>query len=158
MFEIFNRAFYAIKNAKLPVILYSFCMGINIILIIILIGPFGYRGLASATSIAATLTMLLLGIAFRKKFGAFGFTSMAVMFIKSIVAGAVMVLGIKATQSFFGHLAGSGLMNKLIAVAGPALVGILGYCLILYVLKVPEIKDAMSYLTQKMHHVKRDEK
>ena len=159
IFEILNRAFYAVKNAKLPVILYSFCMAINIILIIVLIGPFGYRGLAAATSIAATLTMLFLGIAFRKQFGAFGFSSIAVMFLKCVAAGAVMILGIKATQPLFDRIVQTGIVHKLLAVAGPAAVGILGYGLILYVLKVPEIKNAASYTVQKIRHVlKHDEK
>jgi len=150
MFEIFNRAFYAVKNTKLPVILYSICMGVNIVLNASFIGPFGYRGLAAATSISATLTMLLLGIAFRKQFGHFGFSSIAVMVIKCAAAGAVMALGIQATQPVFDRIALSGIVHKLLAVGGPAAVGILGYCLVLFVLKVPEMKNAVSYSTRKI--------
>jgi putative peptidoglycan lipid II flippase len=66
--RIIGPAFYAQKNSKLPTLAGIICFGSNILLVLILVKPFGGNGIACALSIASLINTIFLFI-FMKKLG-----------------------------------------------------------------------------------------
>lgn len=66
--RIIGPAFYAQKNPKLPTLAGIICFGANILLVLVLTGPFGGNGIAAALSIASFVNTVFLFI-FMKKLG-----------------------------------------------------------------------------------------
>ena len=66
--RIIGPAFYAQKNSKLPTLAGIICFGANILLVLVLTGPFGGNGIACALSIASFINTVFLFI-FMKKLG-----------------------------------------------------------------------------------------
>ena len=66
--RIIGPAFYAQKNSKLPTLAGIISFGANILLVLILTGPFGGNGIACALSIASLINTIFLFI-FMKKLG-----------------------------------------------------------------------------------------
>ena len=66
--RIIGPAFYAQKNSKLPTLAGIISFGANILLVLVLTGPFGGNGIACALSIASLINTVFLFI-FMKKLG-----------------------------------------------------------------------------------------
>jgi putative peptidoglycan lipid II flippase len=58
--KVLLSGFYSKKDTKTPVIISSLCMGMNILLNFVFIGPLGYAGLPLATTIAFFLNVAFL--------------------------------------------------------------------------------------------------
>jgi putative peptidoglycan lipid II flippase len=66
--HLMSRAFYGMKDTKMPVIFSVISITINIILNAVLIDRFQHKGLALATAIASMVNFMLLYITFNKKY------------------------------------------------------------------------------------------
>ena len=66
--RIIGPAFYAQKNSKLPTLAGIISFGANILLVLVLTGPFGGNGIACALSIASLINTIFLFV-FMKKLG-----------------------------------------------------------------------------------------
>ena len=66
--RILSPAFYAQKNSKLPTLAGIICFASNILLVLVLTGPFSGNGIACALSIASLINTIFLFI-FMKKLG-----------------------------------------------------------------------------------------
>lgn len=88
---IFEKAFYAMKDTKRPIIFSAFGIAINILLDILLLKRFAHVGLAFATVVSCTVTTLLYMIWMTKKkmTGLFDKTFWLVM-LRTVIAAAVM--------------------------------------------------------------------
>jgi putative peptidoglycan lipid II flippase len=58
--KVLATGFYAMQNTRTPVIIASACMILNVLLVLVLIGPLGYKGLALATALSYTINAMLL--------------------------------------------------------------------------------------------------
>ncbi len=99
--KIFASAFFALKNTKTPVIIAAISVVCNIILNLILMKILYLRGLALATSIAATIQATVLFITLQLKVGRISLKKVAATFLK------VLILSV-----FIGYIA--YLMNVLV--------------------------------------------
>lgn len=132
--DILSRAFYSMQDTKTPMINAAIGMILNIILNIILSKYMGIGGLALATSIAATLTTVLLFISLRKKIGPFGMKQISISFLKILFASLIM--GILAKLCF----------DKLTAILSQNLslfmaigIGAVSYFVIIYFMKIEDV-------------------
>ncbi len=148
--EILNKSFYALKDAKTPVLWYSLGVVVNIVLNALLINRFKQYGLATATSIASTLIMFFLLIALRRKIGAFGFFELSKNILKCgisslIMAGAVILI----KNILYGKLS-AGFIGNLLSVVIPSLAGITIYIIMLYFLRVKELSILLNEFKNKI--------
>lgn len=88
------KIFYAFKDTRTTTITAAIAICLNIILNLILAKRFGIMGLASATSISATLHCLILYAKLRKKIGDFYLKTTINILIKSIISSIIMGLAI----------------------------------------------------------------
>ena len=92
--KVLVPACYAFGNTRIPVFSSIFSVALTIILNLIMIGPFGYVGLALGTSFAAILNSLLLLLAvknlLKKAGGGFAYTPLLISFGKNLISSLVM--------------------------------------------------------------------
>ena len=94
--KIFASAFFAFKNTKTPVIIAAIAVVCNIILNLIFMKILQLRGLALATSIAATIQATILFITLQCKLGRISLKKILITFLKvlalSIIIGYIAYL------------------------------------------------------------------
>ncbi len=86
------KAFYAVQNTIIPVVVSVVSMGLNIGLAFWLVGSMGVAGIALAFSIASFVNMIVLLILLHIKLGGLEDRKIIVSVLKTIVAAIVMVL------------------------------------------------------------------
>ncbi len=86
---LITNVFYAMKKSKIPMINGFISIGINVILSLILSRYMGIGGLALATSISATIAVILLWIKLQKVTGSLNTMMIFKIFIKILIAAAV---------------------------------------------------------------------
>lgn len=65
--NIFARAFFAIGDTRTPMRISVLCLALNLVLVVILIGPYQQAGMGIANSISSTLNAFLLFAALKRK-------------------------------------------------------------------------------------------
>ncbi len=149
--RVITQAFYALKDAKTPVVIAVFTVMINLLLSVWLMNKMEYRGLALATSISAYFNTFYLLYALRKKIGRIGLKTIAVSFLKAFIAsgimGMVLVLAFKNIMLLQHHYSGFSLSFLLFLAI---LLGIVCYAVVSYILKTEELKDGLAILKRKL--------
>ena len=136
--EVLSRAFYAMHDTKTPVMVGIVAMTGNIVMsfgfawLFSQIGWLPLGGLALANTTATALESLALLAIMRRRLKGVGGKQIGRTGILALAASAVMGLALFAWMSWFGDA------NKfLVLIVGVAL-GVVVYCVMLWLLKVPE--------------------
>ncbi|MCK4339148.1 MAG: polysaccharide biosynthesis C-terminal domain-containing protein, partial [Candidatus Cloacimonetes bacterium] len=88
--RVFASAFFALKNTKTPVKISIISVICNIILNVVLMQFLQLRGLALATSIAATVQATILFFTLEKKIGKVDFKQILINFIKIVIISLII--------------------------------------------------------------------
>jgi putative peptidoglycan lipid II flippase len=125
------QVFYAYKNTATPVKIAVLAMVINIILMLILMRPMGFAGLALAPGIAALANFLMLTHTIRKKVGRPGYKSLVWHMVKTAIAALAGAAVIYIILSYFDVYSGyAGIFATAIRLA----IGFIGGLLVFGVL------------------------
>jgi putative peptidoglycan lipid II flippase len=121
--EILSRGFYALSDTRTPVAAAVLAMVINVALAAILIGPFGLRGLAAATTIAATIEFGLLFFALHRRLGGMDLTAIRRTVVAALVGSAVkaeVIILVRLVMERFAGVSPAGTLGALgiVLVAG----------------------------------------
>ncbi len=144
--EILDRAFYAIKNTKIPAINGFVVMGVNVALSLILINikGIGAYGIPLAYSVSSLVGSIVLLIALRGKIGRYlngFFGKFSKGLLSSIVMGISVVLASGLIESVFS---GGGIIDRLMSLVIPVLVGVLVYAIMLIILRVATVIEIIE--------------
>lgn len=139
--DVVARVFYSMGDTKTPTINGLIGVLINIVLIITLSRLMGINGIALATSLSALFTTFLLIISLRKKIGEFGLRNFFNTSIKVIVASCIMASLSLIINNFLLHLYNNNLF-LIISVS----IAALGYCVIIYFMKIKEVDNFVCAL------------
>lgn len=144
--EIINRLFYALNKIKATV--WGYCTGmlLNILLNIIFVNLWGYKGLAIATSIAATYMMVFLLIYMKKIKIKFYLSN---TFLKSTIGCIFMLIIIILTKKICLELNLSSIIYQIVNIIIPVFMGLISYIFILWLIKTEEINFLFSKFTKK---------
>lgn len=139
MQDVMNKAFYARNDIKSPVRYAILIIGLNMVLNLILVRKFDIAGLAIATALASILGGIGLLGDFQRKIGHLEIKKIIMTFLKTLaccfIMGVVVMLSIKILNSYF---AGDHLINKIIGVIVPSMLGGITYALITIQFKIEE--------------------
>ena len=145
MRDILNRAFYSLKDTKIPMINGAIGMIINIVLNLILVRFMGIGGLALSTSVSAFACAMLLMFSLRRKIGSFNgkriLSSTIKITISSLVMGGVCSLSYKLLSLKLGEI--SSLFITII-------ISVIIYIIMLIFLRVKEFFDALRMLKKRL--------
>jgi len=137
MIKILVIPFFANENTKTPVKISLFCIAINLILNLVLIGHFLHVGLAIATSVSAWINMTIL-IYFLVTYEKYSFDkSIFTLIFKVLLASTMMAIILylvmdKDILSFIGF----DLINESILLIITIILGLLTYVISSYILGV----------------------
>jgi len=148
--NIFARAFFALGDTKTPMKISIFCLALNLILAVILVGPLRQGGLGIANTVTSICNVGLLIFALRKKIGKLEMETtqktILPLTFTGIVAGIVAWFGWKLLENKFGH---ETIALKIGAVFVPAILAGLIYGILALAFKVPAAKEMLDFALAK---------
>lgn len=142
--------FYAVKDTRTPVLVASGAMLLNIVLNCALVGPFGYRGLAWATTISFTLNLAGLLSLLQHRFGA--------LYDRDLMSGLVRIASAAAASAALAYVLylrmgawfGEDTLTAQLTYTGvPIAAAAAAYVLLCWILHVPELSRFASLLRRK---------
>ena len=149
--QILNRGFYAVQDTKSPVLINVFVLLFNIIISIILVGPFTYRGLAMAYSLSGLLSMLVLGVALRFKIGQYGGKALVKSALQSIIASAVMGVAVYFVANGLEQILDlSSKLMQVLQVGIGITAGVLVYAAMAIVMRMEEAQQVLRIVKRKL--------
>lgn len=137
IWELLSRAFYSLNDTRSPMISGIISVFINIFLAIVLVKAMGHGGLALASSISITFTVLLLIYGLRKKGLYIIQTLQLVTFAKFLTASCLMGLGVKNSYVYLGMKLNTFSYCAEVSCLVSILIGVLLYFSLLYCFFLP---------------------
>ena len=145
--DIFSRAFYALQDTVTPMINSGITIAVNIVLLVLLVPPYGLAGMAGATSLSGVFSGIQLFWRLRRKIGQAGgreiFTSMLRVILAAGIMGVVVHFFYPLAE---GAVPGAGFVPRLIVITACSALGAAVYGGALWLLRAKEIKIAMDLI------------
>ncbi|WP_050606728.1 murein biosynthesis integral membrane protein MurJ [Clostridium niameyense] len=152
--DILNKAFYAIKDTKTPMINSFIGILINIVINIFILKFMGVSGLSLATTLSAIVITIMMCIDLSKKLNGMDFRSILISLIKIIIASILMGIIVIFINKFTMMNFGNEFKGSIISILTSAILGGGIYIVAIYVLKVEEIQYIINILLRKLKLVK----
>lgn len=151
---LLTRVYYSLQDTKTPMINGAIAVVFNIVLNLILVRSMGHAGLALATSIAATITSVLLLYGLKKKIGALGTRGYVITFLKTGLASLVM--GVVAYFIYHGvyRVLGVSKLYNLISLLAAAGIGAIVYAILCYLLRVEGVRYLFNNIIKRIKNKK----
>ncbi|MEK7398712.1 MAG: murein biosynthesis integral membrane protein MurJ [Candidatus Poribacteria bacterium] len=149
--KIATNGFYALKNVRTPAIISVSSIGVNVIFNYILIFKLNldHRSLALSTSFYTTVNFVLVLWLLSRKVGGFGFSGIASVFLKAIIASACMGIISSWTYGLF-----DGILGSVISLALAMICALLTLYFLYRLLRVNEFNQIVNSITRKVKRQK----
>ncbi len=133
--KIFAPGFFANHDTKTPFKIALVCVVVNLLLNLLLSGPFKQVGMAAATSIASWVNLIIMMVILHKR-GIFAPDAMLKKrLLKMLAASGVMAMALLLTQGYFASFYEAGLGMKMFGLAGMITLGVMVYGVAVLVLR-----------------------
>ena len=145
--KVLSPAFYALNDARTPMLVSLGSIVVNYVLNSLLVGPFGHVGLAFSTSAVALVNFLLLGVLIRRRLGLLGGRRLASAVLRISAASAPMALTAWGVAKIAAALPVGGVALEALQVcAGIVAASVVFYfaCRALHVEEVNEAARALA--------------
>ncbi len=148
--RIVLSTFYALKDAKTPVVLGAVAIIFNTVMGVLLMGPMQHNGLALALSLASALNLAMLTLALRRRMGALGWRPIASAIGRSGLCALLMGWAVWALARWIFDALGTTRAGTLAGVGVCIVAGVVIYGALAYAVKMPELRAVMRMITGKM--------
>lgn len=149
--ELLQRAYFALQDTRSPMWVGAGTVALNVILNFALVGPLAHGGLALATSLAATAGAVALLAGLRRRLVCLTRLGLTTTLLKSAIATAALapaVLGAYFLSSLlFPH---PGKLYDLLTLASAAVSGALTYAVMLWLLRIPDVLELVSFAVRRL--------
>ena len=147
--EVYDRAFYAVKNTILPAVNGFIIMAVNIGLSLILIKFMGAYGIPLSYSVSSIVGACVLIVLLRRKIGKFG-GNMLVHCIKCVVAALLMFCAVTLLDPVYAsYFAADTIIMRIIRLLLPFATGVIVYAIAGYILKIDLICDTADKILRR---------
>jgi putative peptidoglycan lipid II flippase len=153
---LLTRTFFSLQRPWLPTGLGAATLVINIVVALVLLGPFGTGGIVFATAVASAAMTAGQAYYLRRELGGHlegGATARAVLRI--LLASAVLGAVAYAVWRGLDELLGRSLPAQVVSVGGGLTAGIAVYCVAVLVLRVPEARQIRGALGSRLRRTRR---
>ena len=130
------RGFYARKDTKTPFVLYLIESGINIALALLLVGPYGLRGVVASYSIAYAVSAVVALVVLRQRIGGLGRRQMLASLARIALAATAMALVVWPISRLLGGETG---LAGIVRVAAGTIAGLVVYLGALWLTRSPDL-------------------
>jgi len=143
------QAFYSLKDTMTPTKIAIASVVLNVILNLILMGPFGVAGLAVATSIASIATFILLNMILKRRLGDIHGRSIWSASGKIMAASAAMGIVMYALARALAPGA-HGLAGELLQLCVAGAAGFGAFLAVAFALKAGEVMFILGIISRKL--------
>jgi putative peptidoglycan lipid II flippase len=148
--KVFAPAWYALDNARVPVVGSVLGMVANVVLNVTLYPVLGFKGVALGTSLAAGVNFAVLAVAWRRVNGPLGGEGIVRHLGRVLVASAVLAVVAWGTAASLAHaLTGRGLRHQLVLGLVPVAAGGLAYLAAAKALRIAELEELLGALRRR---------
>jgi putative peptidoglycan lipid II flippase len=149
--KIVSPCFYALRDARTPVIVSVVSVIANLVLNLLLVQALGYRGLALGTGIAANINAGLLLLILSRRIGGVDSARVLRALVKISIASCLMGVAAYYAEVGLHHLLpGQWLAPRLTRVAGAIGVGVGVLGLAAHLLRIQEFGAAMQRVVSRL--------
>ena len=153
--KVLSPAFYALKDARTPMLISLGSIAVNYVMNSLLVGPFGHVGLAFSTSTVALVNFILLALLMRRRVGRLEGSrlgpTLARICVASIPMGAVAWL----VSEFCASLPLAGIALKLVRVSAAITVAAIAFYVACRLLRIEELDEAIDAIAGRFLRVLR---
>lgn len=145
--EVFNKSFFSKQNKKTPMLIAVGTILCNITLCIILSKIAGVFGLSIAVSISSIIFSVVSGFMIAKHAQKGTFAGLGSQLIKVLVMAVITAAACFGTKQLCYHFfAPTSLVNSLILLAVPGIIGVLVYVIMAFVMRIEEITYLKNWI------------
>lgn len=148
--QILPRAFYALQNTWMPVVLGVIAMAASIAWMYVLVEPLAHGGLALAVTLGAIIQMLLLFLVLRRILGRIDGRRILGTFLKTLAAASLMGIAVMFWADFITPWLGAGKLGSFVILLSGALAGAVVFALLTRLFRMEEYFMAMDMLGRKL--------
>lgn len=153
--KVLSPAFYALKDARTPMIVSLVSIAVNYVMNSLLVGPFGHVGLAFSTSTVALMNFLLLALLMRRRIRRLEGRRLGRTVLRIIAASLLMAAAAWLASELSATLPLQGLARHFVQVTA----GIGSAALVFYfacrVLRVEELDEAINAIVGRLMRSRR---
>ncbi len=174
MVRLLVPAFYALENTRTPVITAAWAFAANVTASLMLMGPvpvtgesvvgdaiahatqavtvwdLRHAGLALATSLSATVNMVLLGWLLRRRLGPLGVAQLAPSFARSVLGACAMVPAVRWVAGWVDWSASGDLLGRAAVLLAAVVVGVAVYGLAAVLMRGEEVEAAVRLIRTRL--------
>jgi putative peptidoglycan lipid II flippase len=142
--KVLSPAFYALNDARTPMLISLGSIAVNYLMNSLLVGPFGHVGLAFSTSAVALVNFLLLALFMRRRLGLLGGRQLAITVLKIALASAALAVVAWIVNENAGVLPFHGLALEFGRVVIAMVFAGATFFLVCRLLQVKELQEAIT--------------
>lgn len=149
--RIASPVFYALGQGRTAVALSTTSVAINLVLSLVFVRTWGFRGLALATALAAIVNGGFALILLRRRLGEIGTGHLAATFVKIAVASALMAVAVRWAEGLAITLyPGVGVTVQAARLLSAIVAGLIALTVCLKLLRFPELEETLSDARQRL--------
>lgn len=148
--KVLSPAFYALGDARTPMLISLGSIAVNYLMNSLLVGPFGHVGLAFSTSAVALVNFLMLALFMRRRLGLLGGRQLAITALKIVLASAALAVVAWTVNESSGALPANGLAFKFSRVVIAIILAGATFYLVCRLLQVDELREAIDAIGGKL--------
>jgi putative peptidoglycan lipid II flippase len=142
--KVLSPAFYALGDARTPMVISLISIAVNYVMNSFLVGPFGHVGLAFSTSTVALVNFILLMLFMRRKLGSLEGRQLGGSLLRICVATVPMAVMAWLCSALAAELPIHGLMLHMVRVGVSIGLAAIVFYWSCRVLKISELDEAIN--------------
>lgn len=153
--KVLSPAFYALGDARTPMLISLVSIAVNYVINALLVGPFGHVGLAFSTSTVALVNFILLALFMHRRVGRLEGKRLGRTLLRICVASAPMAAVAWLVSEFCASLPLSGIVLKLVSVVASISLAAIVFYVACRMLRIEELDEAIDAVGGRFRRVLR---
>src|SRR5215470_12845334 len=142
--KVLSPAFYALGDARTPMLISVGSIAVNYIMNSLLVGPFGHVGLAFSTSSVALVNFVLLALFMRCRIGRLEGSRLGNTLARICVAAIPMAAAAWLVSELSGRLPLAGIVPRLVRVSASITLAAIVFYVACRLLRIQELDEAIE--------------
>ena len=153
--KVLSPAFYALGDARTPMLISLGSIAVNYVMNSLLVGPFGHVGLAFSTSTVALVNFLLLVLLIRRRIGGLEGSRLGMTLLKICLASIPMAAVAWLVSEFCASLPLAGILLRLVRVSASITLAAFVFYLACRLFRIEELDEAIEAIAGRFLRVLR---
>jgi putative peptidoglycan lipid II flippase len=151
--KVLSPAFYALGDARTPMLISLGSIAVNYVINSLLVGPFGHVGLAFSTSAVALVNFLLLALLIRRRVGPLQGNRLGLTVVRIGAATIPMAAVAWLVNEFCASLPLAGIALRLVCVSVSITLAAITFYVACKLLRIEELDEAVEAVTGRVLRV-----